>query len=214
MDVASTPPKAKFVLKKSINPKTSPAGINPAFSKLQWISILSNDPSFRAIAFTICRESSPTDSSWADKLVFDCVVDRNIYKLHNLDQELPSYKTYGRRVYTLFTAEIPNDEDILDLSQQIADVINNHPDISEQQHLKFYPNDLWYCRDVAFVEILGNHQTDRLVRDILPGNNVAQYFANNPDAIQTFWKPQTASLTIARQYGFNDTMIKPALILP
>jgi hypothetical protein len=218
-DAITTPVKSKFTLKQSINPKASPTG-SSASSKIQWYSVPSNDPNSRAIAFTIVRESGPTDSSWADKIAFDFAVDRNpnafkrlgayktIFKLHDLDVELPSYKAYGRRLYFFFTEEIPNDEQLLDFSQQIAEIINQSPSMNPHQHLQVYPADLWTRQNVAFVEILGNRQTDKLARELLPGNNVAEYFVANPQAIQTFWKPGTMSLSLAQSYGLDNSMVK------
>jgi hypothetical protein len=220
---ALTPTKTKFTLKKSTNPKTSPASMKAAHSKIQWVAVHSDDPAVRAIGFTIFRESSPTDSSWADKIAFDLLRDRDddapfktlgVYKdlfyLHHFDHPLPGYNGFGRRVYFMFTDEIPGNHDILDLSHQIADLINGQLNMKPVQHVKVYANDLWYKSSTTFVEILGNRQTLKLANDILPGNNVAQYFQDNNGALASFWPQGTMQLDIAQRYGFDMSMVRPA----
>jgi hypothetical protein len=72
-------------------------------------------------------------------------------------------------------------------------------------HLQVEPL-LWHLGVECYVEILGNQQTDRLVRDIFPPH----FFTENKGAIEDFWKPGTASLAVAQRYGFPPEMVKPS----
>ena len=176
-----------------------------------------------AILFWVVRKDGVKLACWADKIASDlvyqgnhaitevCGVQKKIFKLHDASGNvLKGNKNFDRRCYLIILNEFPEEDEIRNMMQHIADEVNSFPTIKESQKVQV-PEDLIVERGDPFVSKLGNEQTIGVCEALFaPVNQLQSYYAQNTAEFANFWKEGTMTPKLAAFFGVGPEWIIPS----
>jgi hypothetical protein len=218
--VASAKKMEFFRLAPSINKKVSPikaaAYGDDQFSEIK-VAVIRGGPECSAYAYYIVREAGITQSSAADRCMFQAAIQEHAdwvtmigvctterLRLFQNGVVVLNNRGYPIRVWVIFTSDPPTQVDLIyRLGMQICDCINERPDLEENQQVRIHVSSFLVSADACWSEILGDGQALALACRLMDvrNNDYSSLLANGNRELWTFWNRNAVPMSIARRMG-------------